>query len=131
MWPLYRGASVIVSSVDSPLLFLHPYGSRVGCKGRAPFSAASGGFGFSGGFRQGAGLKSSDWVLLLSRVGFAFLRLRALAGFWSRILGVVRPGRDGSLIFTWVAVVSTWAPFHGIPFSGTWPLVVLGGRGHK
>ena len=32
------------------------------------------------------------------RVGFAFLRLRALAGSWSQILGVVRPGRDGSLI---------------------------------
>ena len=31
-------------------------------------------------------------------MGFAFLRLRALAGSWSRILGVVRPGRDGSLI---------------------------------
>ena len=33
---------------------------RVGLKGRAPFSAASGGFGRSGGFHQGTGLKSSD-----------------------------------------------------------------------
>ena len=33
------------------------------------------------------------------RVGFAFLRLQALACSWSRILGVVRHGRDGSLIF--------------------------------
>ena len=31
-------------------------------------------------------------------MGFTFLRLRALAGSWSRILGVVRPGGDGSLI---------------------------------
>ena len=33
------------------------------------------------------------------RVGFAFLRLRALAVSCSRSLGVVRPGRDGSFIF--------------------------------
>ena len=44
-------------------------------------------------------MKSFDWVPHILRVGFAFLHLRALAGCWSRILGVVRPGRDGSLIF--------------------------------
>ena len=58
-----------------------------------PFSVAS------GGFCQGARLMSSGWVPLVLQVGFAFLHLRALAGSWSRILGVVRPGRDGSLIF--------------------------------
>ena len=70
----------------------------MGRKGQAPFSAASGGFGRSGCFCQGAGLKSSDRVPPLLRLGFAFLRLRALAGSWSRILSVVRPGRDSSLI---------------------------------
>ena len=44
----------------------------MGCKGRAPFSAASGGFGRSSGFHQGAGLKSSDWVPHILQVGFAF-----------------------------------------------------------